>query len=139
MVQDFIELAALGTGKIIAADVVRHSLAFDMRNVRLASNVLSAAVELPATLAGRCSTARLLEPSTGRPYASVAGGTVTIPLGLDALRDLDDASGAFFYCDAVLEDSSGQALMLPPASQCGCLLKITHRAQGTTHGAAIAA
>jgi hypothetical protein len=135
MVQDFIELAAFGTGKIIAPDVVRNSLAFDMRDVRFDSNVLSAAVELPASLAARCSTARVLEPSTGRPYASVNGGTVTIPLSGEALRDLNDASGAFFYCDAVLEDEAGAAVALPAGPQRGCVLRITRRGHATANEA----
>jgi hypothetical protein len=139
MVHDFIELAAFGTGKLIAPDVVRNSLAFDMRDVQF-GNLLSAAVELPAPLAARCSFARLLEPSTGRPYATASGGKVTIPLSSQALRDLNDASGAFFYCDAVLQDRAGRAVTLPAGSQGGCVLKITQRRRAAADDAhAIAA
>ena len=125
MGHEFIELAALETGKIIAPDGVRNSLAFDLRDVRFSSHPYSAALELPERLAARCSTARFLEPSTGQPYASVSGGTVTIPLSDDALRDLTEASGAFFYCDAVLEDNPGQAVAFPAGSPREWVLRIT--------------
>ena len=140
MVHEFIELTPLETGKIIAPDGVRNSLAFDLRDVRFSSHPYSAALELPERVAARCSTARFLDPSTGRPYASVSGGMVTIPLSDDALRDLSDASGAFFYCDAVLEDERGDAVALPAGSSREWVLRLTHVGRASaTNAHAIAA
>jgi hypothetical protein len=49
-------------------------------------------------------------------------------------------SGAFFYCDAVLEDDRGQAVAFPTGSLREWVLRITHPARSaTTDAHAVAA
>jgi hypothetical protein len=100
------------TGRIDTPAGSENSLAFDARNLHLPEGIpitLELLIERPRQ--ARCSMIEVRGGATtyGRLRPEPEPGRVRVSLNRAAIHDLREASGAFFYVDAVLIDELGGA------------------------------
>lgn len=120
MAHELIALWGVRVGSVEGTETIRHSFAFDLRDVDLRDRpLISAALELPAAVVRNARSVELSDPADRILYGCARQATAITQVELSslALSDLQDASGGFFTVDAEFDDDNCEPLCLAGAGE----------------------
>jgi len=109
MAQEVIAFWGIRVASVESTKTIRHTFAFDLRDVDFRKRpILSAVLEWPAALARDASGVNLSDPGHRVRYGSARHQGESpvnyVELSRTAIADLQGAAGAFFSVDAEFDD-----------------------------------
>jgi hypothetical protein len=117
MAQELISIWGVRVGTVERNESIRHSLAFDLRDVDLHDGaIVSAALELPGSVTRDARAVELSDPANRVRYGASRDGQQShiryIDLSATAIRDLQGAAGGFFVVDVEIDGDAVEPLCL---------------------------